>query len=56
VIAAVKDESDNRVLEAAVEGPAPYIVSGEEHLLGLGTFQRTPIVNPAQLISAGLDS
>ena len=55
VIAAVNDESDNRVLEAAVEGAADYIVSGDEHLLGLGFFQRIPIVTPAQFISAGVD-
>lgn len=55
VIVAVKDESDNRVLEAAVEGAADYIVSGDEHLLGLGSFQRIPIVTPAQFISAGFD-
>lgn len=53
VIAAIDDESDNRVLEAAVEGAADYIVSGDEHLLGLGSFQRIPIVTPAQFISAG---
>jgi uncharacterized protein len=50
VIAAVEDESDNRVLEAAVEGAADYIVSGDEHLLGLDSFERIPIVTPARFI------
>jgi len=31
------DESDNRVLEAAEEGAADYIVSGDKDLLGLGS-------------------
>jgi uncharacterized protein len=55
VIAAVSDESDNRVLEAAVEGAADYIVSGDDHLLGLGSFQRIPIVTPGEFIAAALD-
>jgi uncharacterized protein len=55
VIEAVNDESDNRVLEAAVEGAADYIVSGDEHLLVLSSFERIPIVTPAQFVSAGLD-
>jgi uncharacterized protein len=55
VVAAIDDESDNRVLEAAVEGAADYIVSGDEHLLGLGSFERIPIVTPAQFLAAGVD-
>jgi putative PIN family toxin of toxin-antitoxin system len=54
VIAVVNDESDNRVLEASVKGAADYIVSGDEHLLGLGSFEHIPIVTPVQFISAGL--
>ena len=30
------DPDDNRVLECAVAGGASYIVSGDQHLLGLG--------------------
>lgn len=33
------DETDNRVLEAAVAGAASYIVSGDRHLLELGAFE-----------------
>ena len=54
VIAAVSDESDNRVLEAAVEGAADYIVSGDDHLLGLGTFQRIPVVAPGEFAKVAL--
>lgn len=43
-----QDPSDNRVLEAAVEGQADYIVSGDQHLLALGSFEGIEIVSPAR--------
>jgi putative PIN family toxin of toxin-antitoxin system len=45
------DDSDNRVLECAVEGRANDIVSGDGHLLALGDYQRIPILKPAALLS-----
>ena len=54
VIAAISDESDNRVLEAAVEGAADYIVSGDGHLLGLGSFQRIPVMAPREFLEVAL--
>ncbi len=54
VLAVVGDESDNRVLEAAVEGAADYIVSGDDHLLGLGTFQRIPVLPPGEFVASVL--
>lgn len=47
-------ESDNRVLEAAVEGAADYIVSGDDHLLTLGTFERIPILAPREFVASVL--
>ena len=41
------DPPDNRVLEAAVEGKADVIISGDEHLLGLKVFEGIPILTPA---------
>ncbi len=41
------DPPDNRVLEAAVEGKADVIISGDEHLLGLKIFEGVPILTPA---------
>jgi uncharacterized protein len=38
------DPADNRVLEAAQAGHADYIVSGDKHLLDLGTFGAMPVV------------
>jgi len=44
-------ESDNRVLECAVEGEADLIVSGDrKHLLRLGSYQGIPIVAPADFL------
>jgi uncharacterized protein len=48
--AVVEDESDNRVLEAAVAASVDYIVSGDEHLLTLGSFQGIPILTPAEFV------
>lgn len=42
------DPPDNRVLEAAIEGQADYIVSGDQHLLALGSFEGIEIVSPAR--------
>ena len=41
------DPPDNRVLEAAVEGKADVMISGDEHLLGLIVFEGIPILSPA---------
>jgi len=49
------DETDNRVLEAAVAGAASYIVSGDRHLLELGAFEQIPILAPAVFCAQVLD-
>jgi len=54
VFDAAEDESDNRVLEAAVDGVVDYIVSGDEHLLTLGAFQGIPIVTPSEFLTTVL--
>lgn len=46
-IAAVEaDPDDDKFLEAAVAGNVDYIVSGDQHLLDLGSFRGTEIVDP----------
>lgn len=40
------DPSDNVVLSCAEEGEADYIVSGDPHLLNLGSYKNIPIVTP----------
>lgn len=44
------DPDDNRILECAVEAHAHYIVSGDPHLLDLGTFERIRILSPADYL------
>jgi putative PIN family toxin of toxin-antitoxin system len=46
------DPADNRVLEAAAEGGADVIVSGDRHLLTLGSWRDVPIVKPAGFTDA----
>lgn len=41
------DTADNAVLEAAIEGHADVIVSGDRHLLDIGEFRGIPIVTAA---------
>lgn len=43
-----EDPDDNRVLEAAAEGDADLIVSGDRHLLALGSWRDIPVVKPAE--------
>jgi uncharacterized protein len=45
-----EDPPDNRYLECAVEGEEAYLVSGDRHLLSLGTFQGIPIVSPRSFL------
>lgn len=48
----VDDPADNRVLEAAAAGHADFIVSGDRHLLGLGSWCEIAIVDPARFADA----
>jgi len=41
-----EDPSDDRYLECAIEGEVDYIVSGDQHLLELGEYERIPILKP----------
>jgi uncharacterized protein len=44
------DPADNRVLEAAVEGAVEAIVSGNSHLLALGTWREIAIRSPSAFL------
>ena len=44
------DPDDDRVLECAVEGKAEAIVTGDQHLLKLESFQSIPIVTPREFL------
>jgi len=45
------DPADNRVLEAALEGQADYVVTGDRHLLDLGRHGGIAIVAPARFVA-----
>jgi len=48
-IDAIKEDPDDKiVLECALEGEVDYIISGDEHLLGLGSYQNIKIVNASK--------
>ncbi len=50
------DPADNRVLEAAIQAQADYVVSGDHHLLELGSYEGIEIVTPARfnaILAAG---
>ena len=43
-----EDPTDNRYLECAVAGEADYIVTGDDHLLSINSYQDIMIVTPRQ--------
>jgi putative PIN family toxin of toxin-antitoxin system len=50
VIDACRDPEDNRFLEAAVEGSADMIVSGDADLLDMQEFETIPIVSVVEFL------
>jgi uncharacterized protein len=47
-----EDPDDDRVLECSVAGKADYVVSGDRHLLKLGSYQDTPIMTVREFMDA----
>ena len=45
-----QDETDNRIIEAAVEGKVKFIISGDRHLLRLGKFRNIKILDPSEFL------
>ena len=46
----LSDSEDNHILACALCGKADYLVSGDPHLLKLGTFEGIKMVTPAQFL------
>ena len=44
------DPSDNKFLEAALAGKVNYVVSGDNHLLKIGSFRDIPIITAHEFI------
>lgn len=49
-LSVLRDDADNRVLEAAVAGQCRYIVTGDKELLDLTSYRDIQIVTPRQFI------
>ena len=45
-----EDPDDNKFLEAALEGKADYILSGDKHLLALGEFEGISIIGSREFL------
>jgi putative PIN family toxin of toxin-antitoxin system len=45
------DETDNRVLECAIEGKAGFIVSGDKHLLNMLPIEGIAILSPSLFLA-----
>lgn len=50
VSAVEADETDNRILECAQAAGSGYVVTGDKHLLNLGSFENIPIVTVAAFL------
>ena len=47
----IDDPADNKILECAVAANAEIIISGDSHLLSIGSYNGIKILSPRQLIS-----
>lgn len=46
----LKDNADNRILEAAVEGDCRYVITGDKELLSLKSFKGIEILTPDRFL------
>lgn len=44
------DTSDNRILECAETAQSDYVVTGDKHLLNIGSFENIPIITIAKFL------
>ncbi len=49
-ISILRDDDDNRVLEAAGEGLCHYIITGDKALLALKSFEKIKILTPQEFL------
>lgn len=45
-----EDPDDNAILACALAGQAPFLVSGDPHLLRLGSYQGVRVLTPAAFL------
>jgi putative PIN family toxin of toxin-antitoxin system len=46
----VRDADDDKFLEVALAADADYVVSGDDDLLGVGSYRNVEIVTPAEFV------
>ena len=51
-VQACRDPNDDKFLDVAVNGGANIVVTGDADLLVLGSFEKTPIVTPAEYLAS----
>lgn len=47
----LRDNDDNRVLEAAIEGKCNYVITGDKDLLDLGIYKKIKILTTDQFLN-----
>ncbi len=52
-VTACRDPKDNMILELALSGKADFILTGDQDLLALGSFEGVPIWTPAHYLTQG---
>ncbi len=45
-----EDQEDDKFIECSVDGKADFIVSGDDHLLKIGSYEKTRIVSVRQML------
>jgi uncharacterized protein len=53
VTAVLGDPTDDRILQCAVAGRSEFLISGDKHLLKLGSFRRVKIVKTVEFLALG---
>ena len=51
-VQACRDPKDDKFLDVAVNGGANIVVTGDADLLVLGSFEKTPIMTPAEYLAS----
>jgi uncharacterized protein len=49
-VSVCRDPEDNMVIETALAGEAPWVVTGDEDLLSLGTYETVSFVTPRSFL------
>lgn len=51
IAAVAQDPSDDRILECATAAGSDYVISGDKHLLRLGSYSGIKIIRPSEMVA-----